>query len=221
MAWATDGLVAIGDSFRTDQEAMAKIYVKLLVQIFVPKWNFLHTIFDWPEIMNKKSTSWFFGAMLLQQLAIAAPCKMNTARIERIVKNVAWVWTLEEDRVVKIRDTEIDLRGNVGHIGPIEVALPRGRSICVTSDVDLVEQPFAFAGNRYFYFSSGDAISVQVKVIDLKNCTVVWQSEPFERDNVPLVSAETSQVKLSQSWYPIGASCLPPLPSAKMQKTSK
>jgi hypothetical protein len=165
--------------------------------------------------MKKPLIFLFSMTLLMHQFSFAASCPMSTGRIERIVDRTAWVWNLQEDHVVKIRDSEIDLNGHVGHLGPIESAQPRGRTICVTSEVDLVEQPFAYAGKKYFYFLSGDSITVQLKVIDLKSCAVVWQSAPYGRDNVPNIFPETSEIKLSKSTISIKESCLPTKPSFK------
>jgi hypothetical protein len=149
----------------------------------------------------------------------AAQCSLKEATSIRIEPDVDKITTANGARSVKIYGVDVgDGRGVPLHAGPIEIFDREGHSIC-SAQIELLKPPFMFANDRYFYFLRGDAIDVAVKVIDMNNCKLAWQSRTYTWDHAPRLASDS--IFLSGGKLMVAANCLPaPLPSLRSRRKS-
>ncbi len=149
--------------------------------------------------------------------AHAGQCVLSSAIPEKIVERASWIRSKSGEHTIKIHNTNINARGYVRYGGPVEVLDRSEQTIC-KAEAELLEQPFVFAEDRYFYFLSGDSTDVSVQALDLKTCKLAWQSPVYHRNNSPVIVEVDSALYLSKKKVPLKNDCLPGIPSAAKQQ---
>ncbi len=151
-------------------------------------------------------------ALCLSMTANAQQCALFKATPERIEATIDRIVSKSGERMVKIYGVDVgDGRTAPLHEGPIEVFDRGGKSLC-KADIELLKPPFMFAKDRYFYFLSGDAIDVSIKVVDLDTCKVAWQSAVYPWSKAPRITAAALYVAGKK--VEVGNNCLPSVSGA-------
>lgn len=162
----------------------------------------------------KKKSIFFILFSLLFFNVNASQCNLLSLSIDKIENNTAWVWTKNNDYVIKILDTKIDDKDHVWYGGPIIIQNREGGVVC-KAKIELLEQPFMLAGDRYFYYLSGDSVYVSLNVIDINTCKISWKSKDYYRDNAPILVELDSSLRISKKIVRIGENCLPVMATVK------